>query len=109
MQIDLATVTWHPTRHAGVALHWFHSDPSTGHAAVLIRMDPGASYPAHRHRGVEELLVLQGSYHDEFGEHAAGDYARYEPGSYHTPVCSSADPCVFFAIAHEGIVVAKPG
>ena len=102
--IDLDAVPFEPTRHPGVSIHFYRSDRASGHAAVMIRMEPGASYPGHRHDGPEELLVLQGGFRDERGVYRAGDYARFEAGSAHRPVALEDGPaCVFFAIAHEGI------
>ena len=45
-----------------------------GGGTVLIRMDPGCGYPAHRHQGGEDVLVLQGSYVDEYGTHQTGEH-----------------------------------
>ncbi|MBI5852824.1 MAG: cupin domain-containing protein [Planctomycetes bacterium] len=102
--IDLARVPFQPTRYPGVSIHFYRTDRESGHAAVMIRMEPGCGYPAHRHVGPEELLVLQGGFRDEHGEWRAGDYARFEPGTRHAPVALADGPaCVFFAIAHEGI------
>ena len=85
-------------------MHFYHSDREAGHAAVMIRMEPGASYPAHRHNGPEELLVLQGGFRDATGEWRAGDFARFEDGSIHHAVAlDEGPPCIFFAIAQEGI------
>lgn len=86
-----------------MSIHFYHSDRDSGHAAVMIRMEPGCSYPRHRHSGPEELLVLQGGYRDDRGEHRAGDFVRYETGTSHHPVALDGEACVFFAIAHEGI------
>jgi anti-sigma factor ChrR (cupin superfamily) len=110
--LDLTRIPWKATSHRGVFIHFFRSDPATGHVACLIRMDPGSSYPAHRHVGPEELLVLQGRYVDESGVHAAGDYVRYEEGSSHDPRCpDGTESCVFFTVAHRGIEIlpAPPG
>ena len=102
--IDLEAVPFQPTRYAGVSIHFYDSDRDTGRAAVLIRMEPGCSYPAHRHTGPEELLVLQGGFRDGTGEWRAGDFARFERGSAHHPVAlDGPEACIFFAIAHEGI------
>jgi len=103
--LDLAAIPWKATRHRGVFLHFLHSDSRSGQATVLIRMEPGAAYPGHRHLGDEELLILQGGYEDERGRHREGDYVRYEKGSVHHPRCpaDSREACVFFAVAHEGI------
>ncbi|HLU38786.1 MAG TPA: cupin domain-containing protein [Planctomycetota bacterium] len=103
MAIDLHAVPFRPTRYRGVSIHFYYSDRERGHAAVMIRMEPGCSYPRHRHKGAEELLILQGGYRDETGEHRAGDFVRYEDGTSHHPVALDGEPCVFFAIAHEGI------
>ena len=79
---------------------------------MLIRMSPGRGYPPHRHLGVEHVLVLQGGYVDELGEHRAGTLLRYAAGSAHSPV-AFGDPelpeggqnraCILLAIARGGI------
>ena len=102
--IDLDAIPFRRTRHDGVSIHFYSSDRESGRAAVMIRMEPGCSYPAHRHTGPEELLVLQGGFRDEHGVYRAGDYARFERGSSHRPqALEDGPPCIFFAIAHEGI------
>ena len=104
--MNLDDVPFRPTRYPGVSIHFYHRDEATRNAAVMIRMEPGCSYPAHRHRGVEELLVLQGGYRDERGEHRVGEYVRYEDGTVHHPVAlEGGEACVFFAVSGEGIDV----
>ena len=124
LEVDSSGVEWRQTGFAGV--RWYLIDPAgsalrmgQGRArdsAVLIEMEPGRGYPAHRHRGVEEVLVLRGGYRDEGGEYHSGDYVRYEAGSRHTPVAlgevgdSRAPVCLLYAIAREGIEVLEgPG
>jgi len=71
-------------------------------------MDPGHGYPRHTHRGVETVLVLQGGYRDERGEHRAGDFVDYADGTTHAPVALLGDrPCVLLALAHEGVLLAS--
>lgn len=71
---------------------------------MLIRMQPGCGYPAHRHTGVEEVLILQGGYRDQSGEHRAGEYVVNEAGSSHHPVAlDGAEDCIMVAFAHGGI------
>ncbi|MEZ5962926.1 MAG: cupin domain-containing protein [Planctomycetota bacterium] len=101
--MDLDAIPFQPTRHRGVSIHFYYSDRESGHAAVMIRMEPGCSYPRHRHKGPEELLVLRGGYRDEAGVHRAGEFVRYEEGTSHHPVALPDEDCIFFAIAHEGI------
>lgn len=120
-------VAWRATRHAGI--YWFPlmTDRGSGRSpeasteadgelgddwVALIRMDPGCGYPPHRHVGVEDVLVLQGAYKDQMGEHHAGTYVRYPAGSSHAPVATGnrerpigeENPsCVLFAIARSGV------
>ena len=39
----------------------------------LIKMEPGVSVPLHSHGGKEYILVLDGSFCDEYGEYSKGD------------------------------------
>ena len=56
-----------------------------GRATSLVRYAPGSSFPAHGHPGGEEILVLQGTFSDESGDHGPGWYLRHPPGSNHRP------------------------
>lgn len=109
-------LAWRPTRHSGVS--WIPlAGPKRGEApgedvAALIRMEPGCGYPPHRHVGAEDVLVLQGGYRDELGEHRAGTHLRYPAGSTHSPVAlgDRSRPitvdhpaCVLFSVARGGV------
>ena len=109
-------VPWRSTRHDGVFWHAFPlasgKEAESRDAVVLIRMDPGCGYPAHRHSGIEDVLVLEGGYRDERGEHRAGTHLRYEAGSRHAPVAlgdrerprgPDNPSCILFAIARDGV------
>jgi len=109
-----ASANWRSTSHPGVTWCALHLDPERveGDASVLIRMEPGASYPEHEHQGLEEVLILHGGYRDGDGEHRAGSYLRYPAGSRHAPVAlgdarapvSEHNPaCLLFAVAHGGV------
>ena len=79
---------------------------------VLIRMAPGCGYPAHRHLGAEDVLVLRGGYRDDDGgTYRAGDFVRYPAlsehhpialGSHEQPVGRGNEPCVLYSVAHGG-------
>ncbi|MGE3171441.1 MAG: cupin domain-containing protein [Planctomycetota bacterium] len=104
--MDLTAIPWRTTRYPGVRVHFYHSDRDTGRVVALIAMAPGRGYPRHRHRGAEEVLVLQGGYRDERGEYRAGQFVRYDDGTEHGPVALDDGPeCVLFAVAHEGIAL----
>jgi anti-sigma factor ChrR (cupin superfamily) len=107
--LDFSKIPWRATRHEGIHLHLLRRDEATGDATVLIRMEPGRSYPAHRHVGVEEVFVLQGGYRDSRGAHRAGDYVLNDSGSAHRPTAleETGEDCVMLAIAHCGIEILK--
>lgn len=50
---------------------------------LLIKGEPGARYPAHRHSGPEECYVISGSLYVEGQLLRAGDFHHAEGGSEH--------------------------
>ncbi|MEQ1634298.1 MAG: cupin domain-containing protein [Planctomycetota bacterium] len=107
--MDVSAIPFRPTRYDGVRVHFYSSDRATGRVVALIGMQPRCGYPAHRHKGPEEVLVLQGGYRDAMGEHRAGDFVRYEDGTTHAPVAMEGEQeCILFAVAHEGIALLGP-
>ena len=49
-------------------------------SACLLRVDPGAAVPPHRHKAEEVLLVLKGRFADEHGAYGVGDVATRAAG-----------------------------
>ena len=52
----------------------------------LIKMDPGSSVPLHSHGGKEYILVLNGSFCDEYGKYKTGDIQINDQKIKHTPI-----------------------
>ena len=63
-------------------------------ATSLVRYAPGSSFSRHVHGCGEEILVLEGVFSDETGDHPAGTYLRNPPGSAHAP--HSHPGCLLF-------------
>lgn len=109
LEVDGGEVPWRETSAPGVRWCLLAGEERGGGegagATVLIRMEPGAGYPPHRHLGVEEVLILAGGYRDADGEHHAGEYLRYPAGSAHAPVAIGDRACLLYATAREGIEV----
>ncbi|MCA1591149.1 MAG: cupin domain-containing protein [Acidobacteria bacterium] len=107
--LDFSHINWRATRHRGIHLHVLRHDETNGDATVLVRMEPGCAYPAHRHRGIEEVFILQGGYRDATGVHRAGDYVLNEASSTHHPVAleDKQEDCIMLAVAHGGIELAQ--
>ncbi len=83
-----------PTGFPGVHVRRLAVDEDADRVTMLIRMEPGTSYPAHVHGGAEECFVLEGDL--EIGaelEMRAGDFQRMERGSRH-PVQSTRGGCL---------------
>ncbi len=70
----------------------------------LIKMDPGASVPLHSHGGKEYILVLSGSFCDEYGNYKKGDIQINDQKIKHTPVASDTDGCVCLAITEKEVI-----
>lgn len=62
---DLA---FQPFREGVEIFHLWQGQP----AVALLRYAPGARVPRHRHRGLETILVLEGTQCDESGAYPAG-------------------------------------
>ena len=60
------------------------ADDDTQPAVALLRYAPGASVPAHRHTGMETIVVLEGSQQDERGIYPAGSLVINHVGSVHS-------------------------
>ena len=91
--VRTTALPWQPAKRDGIWEKSLLHDPVRQRSTRLIRMDPGAKIPAHRHRGDEESLVLEGT--GELGGFAfgPGDYHRAHSGSLH-PSYVSNEGCV---------------
>jgi anti-sigma factor ChrR (cupin superfamily) len=74
---------WQATGPPGFWIKPLFTDEQHHTATSLVRMDPGAHYPRHRHNGAEFFFVLSGDFHIESQEMKAGDYCRADAGSIH--------------------------
>ena len=90
-----ASQDWKPFR-PGIESALIYETPGDGPAAMLLRYQPGAHAPAHRHLGFEHIVVLSGSQTDERGRHGAGSLLVHAPGTDHH--VHSEDGCVVLAI-----------
>ena len=74
---------WEDTAVPGVRLRVLTIDAAADRFTALVRMDPGASYAAHRHVGPEECFVLEGDLRHGTQVMRAGDYEWLPAGSDH--------------------------
>ena len=85
----------------GISVKVLRYDELTKRApSILLKFEPGASYPYHNHPAGEELFVLEGSVILEGTILVAGDYLYTPPGFKHS-VTSETGCIVLFMIPQE--------
>jgi len=65
----------------GIECKLLATDAERDRVGMLVRLAPGASYPAHTHAGVEELHLLEGELWIDERQLFPGDYHYAAPGS----------------------------
>ena len=61
---------------------------------ALVRWAPGTRFQVHTHWGGEEILVLEGTFSDEYGDYPAGSWLRSPHLSRHQPF--SDEGCLIY-------------
>ncbi len=90
-----ADAAWTPSPQPGVDRRMLDRvGGEVARATSVVRYAPGSRFDRHVHAGGEEILVLDGVFSDESGDHAAGSYLRNPPGSDHAPF--SHEGCMLF-------------
>ena len=70
----------------------------------LIKMEPGASVPNHSHGGKEYILVLDGSFCDEYGKYSKGDIQINDQKIKHTPIACKDEGCICLSITEKDVI-----
>ena len=65
----------------GIECKLLATDTERDRVSMLVRLAPGASYPAHTHAGVEELHLLDGELWIDERKLVPGDYNDGTPGA----------------------------
>jgi quercetin dioxygenase-like cupin family protein len=81
--IAAADGAWLETSVPGVRRKVLAIDRARDRVTMLLRAEPGARYPAHRHSGPEECYVISGSLNLEGRMLRAGDFHHAEGESHH--------------------------
>ncbi|MCW6053674.1 cupin domain-containing protein [Microcoleus sp. A2-C5] len=76
-------VKWRPYSVPGISIGKLYIDKKKREITCLMRLEPGVTFPLHRHAGSEEVLVLEGDLIVEGEVCYQGDYIRSVPGSTH--------------------------
>src|SRR5215813_6097 len=80
-------VEWEPLAEpeiTGVHVKVLRFDEPSGRApTILLKFEPGATYPSHLHPGGEEIFVLEGDIRLGKDDLFAGDYLYTAPNNVH--------------------------
>lgn len=92
---DDPELTWESLQ-PGVDICPLYGDRNNGCSSALLRYEPGASIPRHRHTGHEHLLILRGSQRDEHGTYRQGTFLINRPEGGHR--VTSDEGCLVLVI-----------
>ena len=76
--------------------------------AKLIKMEKGVKVPLHSHNGKEYILVLEGSFCDEYGNYKKGDLQINDSRIKHTPTANKDTGCICLTITEQELVFFGP-
>ncbi|WP_293271281.1 MULTISPECIES: cupin domain-containing protein [unclassified Microcoleus] len=79
-------VRWKAYSVPGISIGKLYIDKEKRQITCLMRLEPGVTFPLHRHADSEEVFVLEGDLIVEGEVCHQGDYIRSVPGSTHSPV-----------------------
>jgi anti-sigma factor ChrR (cupin superfamily) len=89
---------WAPGPVPGTTLKLLSVDRVRQSATMLMRVSPGARYPAHHHTGGEDCYVIAGEIVVQGQRLRAGDFHRAEPGSDHGELWSDTGAEVLLVV-----------
>ena len=94
--VDPEQLEWQPSQFAKIAMKVLYRDDARGEMTVLLKWEPGAMLPFHRHPEIEQSWVLEGSVYDHEGTCRAGQFVWRRPGSMHET--HTDEGCILLAI-----------
>lgn len=84
--VDSNAVEWVPSPAAGVHRKMIERDGlEQARCTSRVTYAPGSTFPPHGHPFGEEILVLSGTFHDEYGTYPVGTFMRNAHGETHAP------------------------
>ena len=90
--------------YEGISVISLHYDEEKGRSTtILLKFEPGASYPYHDHPGGEEIYVLNGEATLNEVMLTQGDYLFTPPGFKHS--VRSTSGCTLLFVVPEEVVI----
>ena len=98
LAIDTTGADWSPGPAPGMSILPLHEFAQK--RVALQRWAPDTRFEPHRHPGGEEILVLEGTFHDEHGTYPCGTWLRSPPFSEHAPFTGSEGALIYLKLGH---------
>ena len=98
VRVDTTAANWYPGLVPGLSVMPLHEFDGVGTA--LVRWAPNTIFSPHVHPGGEEIFVLEGVFHDEYGSYPAGTWIRSPRFSKHAPFTKSEGATIYVKTGH---------
>jgi quercetin dioxygenase-like cupin family protein len=76
-------LVWVPTQIDKVSIKILYENKAAGESTVLLKLEPGAVIPFHKHPELEQAYVIEGSMYDHDGACSQGEYVWRKANSFH--------------------------
>lgn len=98
VNVDSHSASWQKGLVPGLKVLSLHS--FEGEQVALVRWAPNTQFQAHTHWGGEEIFVLEGVFHDEYGQYPKGSWLRSPHMSAHKPFTQSEGALIYVKVGH---------
>jgi anti-sigma factor ChrR (cupin superfamily) len=98
LRINTKTSDWYPGLVPGLSVMPLHEHD--GISTALVRWAPNTVFNPHVHPGGEEIYVLDGVFHDEFGAYPKGSWIRSPRYSKHAPFTKDEGALIYVKVGH---------
>jgi len=99
-----AAADWQPMKVPGAYVKLLSLNRERGYAVALGKLDPNTSYPAHVHKGAEDVFVLTGDLSIGQTRLEAGDFHHAEAGSRHDINHSESGCTILIVLTTEDLM-----
>jgi len=101
-----AGVGWEDSPSKGIRYKRLTSPEEADSVTVLMTFDPGGRYPAHKHTGPEQCLVVSGSFESGGQLRQAGDWLFAESGTSDEELYSPQGVTLLVVMSREDFALA---
>jgi anti-sigma factor ChrR (cupin superfamily) len=98
LRINTKASDWYPGLVPGLSVMPLHEHQ--GVSTALVRWAPNTVFNPHVHPGGEEIYVLDGVFHDEFGAYPMGSWIRSPRYSKHAPFTGAEGALIYVKVGH---------